>query len=144
MIRLEDRLRFAADYLYRVLKLLAPKDTGNLSANAIRIVQVAPNEWNIIIGGELAPYALYTNEPWISARWGKKVNPNEGWIQRAISLAYPMIQTIMSGSISEDDLMYTLRSQDIDYDLQLVKLWEDKATLSKYNKMVERFKTSGG
>jgi hypothetical protein len=69
--------------LQRYLRRKAPYDTGNLH-NSIEPVQVSNNEWQVTIGGEPAPYAVYTNEPWISPRWKGKQNPNEGWIDRAL------------------------------------------------------------
>ena len=47
------------------------------------------------IGGEPAPYATYTNEPWISEKWNGKQNPNQGWIQNGISSALPTLQSIL-------------------------------------------------
>ena len=100
---LQEKLEQASKYLQSVLKLFAPKDTGNLSLNAIRLVQVKPDEWQIIIGGEIAPYAVYTNEKWQSQRWAGKRNPNEGWVNRAIESATPNLNLIMSGAITPSE-----------------------------------------
>ena len=62
---------------------VCPYDTGNMH-NTIRVEAVSPTEVRVIIGGDLAPYAPYTNEPWISERWRGKKNPNEGWIDNAV------------------------------------------------------------
>ena len=63
----------------------APKDTGNLSSNALRIEYVTPDECKIYIDQSIAPYMPYTNEIWISPRWKGKKNPNEGWWQDAVT-----------------------------------------------------------
>ncbi len=143
MLDLQSRHTIAAEYLCNLLKLMAPKDTGNLSANAIRLSQVGPNEWDIIIGGELAPYAIYTNEPWIDKRWGDKKNPNEGWIQNTIELAKPMIQTIMSGAVSAKDIELTLRTQETTFKKQLATIWSNPRTLARYNRLLEILSKKG-
>jgi hypothetical protein len=95
-----EKLEQASKYLQQVLKVFAPKDTGNLSLNAIRVVQVEPNKYQIIIGGEIAPYAVYTDSKWIAERWAGKVNPNQGWVNRAIESAKPVLISILSGAIT--------------------------------------------
>ena len=95
-----EKLEQASKYLQQVLKVFAPKDTGNLSLNAIRVVQVEPNKWQIIIGGEIAPYAVYTNAEWVAEKWAGKRNPNEGWVNRAIDSAKPVLISILSGAIT--------------------------------------------
>jgi hypothetical protein len=101
MIRYEARLEQAVDYLVIWLKIKAPKDSGNLAINAIKKVWNAEvGTWDIVIGGELAPYAVYTNGIWIN-RPG--VNPNEGWIQEACIEAKPVLIGILSGSIAEEE-----------------------------------------
>lgn len=101
MMSYEARLEQAVDYLVLWLKIKAPKDTGNLAINAIKKVwNPEANTWDIIIGGELAPYAVYTNGVWIN-RPG--TNPNEGWIQEACIEAKSVLVAILSGSISEEE-----------------------------------------
>ena len=122
---LQDKIEQASRYLQSVLKLFAPKDTGNLSLNAIRLVQVNPSEWQIIIGGEIAPYAVYTNEKWQSARWSGKRNPNEGWVNRAIESAKPNLNLIMSGKISVSDIDKLVLERELALKLQLNQLAEE-------------------
>ena len=126
MIKFEDRRIFAAEYLCNVLKLFAPKDTGNLSTNGIRILDKSNGIYDIGIGGEPAPYAIYTNEPWKSEKWGGKKNPNQGWIQNAISAALPMIKQIFEGAITEDDLQTLLQNQQEQFQSQLDALADAK------------------
>lgn len=52
--------------------------TGNLAFNALRI-KIVDDTVDIYIDENIAPYAVYTNEPWTSPRWNRKSNPNEGW-----------------------------------------------------------------
>lgn len=100
-----DRLEQTADFLVLWLQVKAPKASFNLAVNGIRKAYSETTGYPIIvIGGEPAPYAIYTNEPWISPRWGGKQNPNQEWIQNAIIEVIPTIQSIMSGVITKDDL----------------------------------------
>lgn len=57
----------------------SPKDTRNLAINGIK------QQGNtVVIGNALVPYAVATNEAWVSPRWNGKSNPNEGWVDNAI------------------------------------------------------------
>lgn len=58
-----------------------PYLTGNLANNALR-VKVTKQEVVIFIDQSIAPYAPYTNEPWISPKWKGTPNPNAGWWER--------------------------------------------------------------
>lgn len=84
-------------------RIYAPKDTGNLSINAIKSVY-EDGMWQVVIGGELAPYAVYTNEAWISEKWKGAQNPNEGWIQNAIEVVRPAIIGIFEGTYAEEEI----------------------------------------
>ena len=120
-----DKLEQASKYLQQVLKIFAPKDTGNLSLNGIRIVQVAPSKYQIIIGGEIAPYAVYTNAEWVAQRWGGKVNPNQGWVNRAIDNAKPVLMSILSGAITLDEIDSAILEQKGILQSQLNELAEE-------------------
>ena len=85
-------------------RIYAPKDTdGNLSINAIKSVY-EDGMWQVVIGGELAPYAVYTNEAWISEKWKGAQNPNEGWIQKAIESVRTVIVGIFQGIYTEEEI----------------------------------------
>lgn len=99
---LEQKLAQATEYLKLVLVNLAPKDTGNLAFNSIRMSQISPSHYQIIIGGEIAPYAVYTNT---------KNKSSKGWVETAIDIATPIITLIMSGAISEEELALTMANQ---------------------------------
>lgn len=92
-----DMIKETLSLLKLVLQARAPYDTGNLAINSIRIVDNA-----VYIGGEIADYAIFTNEPWIN-RTGK--NPNEGWVQAAIMEAVPIIQKALK-NVSMDDVRF--------------------------------------
>lgn len=68
---------------YQYLKSVSPYDSGNLRDNAIKIYRVGPRKYAIDVDGFIAPYAVYTNEKWISPKWRGKKNPNEKWIDMA-------------------------------------------------------------
>ncbi len=55
---------------------------GNMAFNAYKYVRTLPQETEVYVDQNIAPYVAYTNEPWISPRWHGKKNPNEGWWQR--------------------------------------------------------------
>lgn len=55
--------------------------TGNLALNALRY-RIVGNIVDIYIDESVAPYVVYTNEPWTAKRWKGKPNPNEGWWER--------------------------------------------------------------
>ena len=64
-----------------------PTDTGNMAYNALQY-RVDGDQFIVWIDcdkvGGIAPYAPYTNEPWLSPKWNGKQNPNEGWWQRFV------------------------------------------------------------
>jgi hypothetical protein len=122
---LNEKLEQASKYLQQVLKVFAPKDTGNLSLNAIRIVQVAPSKYQIIIGGEIAPYAVYTNAEWVAQKWAGKVNPNQGWVNRAIDNAKPVLMSILSGAITLSEIDSAIMEQNGILRTQLNELAEE-------------------
>jgi len=85
MSTLAERTEAVIDVVVLLLKINCPKKTGNLSLFGIRkAFNPMTMQWEIVIGAEPAPYAPYTNEPWISPRWHGKQNPHENWIQNTI------------------------------------------------------------
>lgn len=93
-----QRQYLACKLLHGALVANAPKDTWNLALNSIRLVQET-GTWYVVIGGEIAPYAVFTNEPWSRGK-----NPNEHWIEKTIEQCLPMIKQIMAGAISEAEI----------------------------------------
>lgn len=116
---LDEKLRQVAEVLRNALIISAPKDTWNLALNAIRIVQ-EHGDLYIVIGGEIAPYAVYTNEPWIN-RSG--TNPNEGWIQKTIEDNKHLIKSILSGAYTHDEIDQLRKKQQAVIDHQFVRRW---------------------
>jgi len=109
MSTIAERTEAAIDVVVLLLKIRCPKDTGNLSLFGIRkAFNPVTMQWEIVIGAELAPYAPFTNEPWISPRWHGKPNPNEAWIQNTI--------------INNEEL---IRSMFMDMDMQEINVEQD-------------------
>ena len=76
------------------------------STNLVRHGIQSKVDGEVIVGGsDVAPYAVYTNEPWISDRWHGKKNPNEGWLDRSIERAIPGIRNIFSGVYSAEEII---------------------------------------
>jgi hypothetical protein len=109
-----DAQYFSTQFLRNYLVIKAPFRTGNLALNGIGTVQkidlVSP-VYQVVIGGEIAPYVVYTNEKWVAEKWGGAINPNENWIQRAIDEAKPTMIQILKAMIDENGIQELLRSQ---------------------------------
>lgn len=120
MSSIADKIKLACDSLCIVLKAEAPYDTGHLAINSIRVIETEPSEYHVAIGGELAPYAKYTQENWdkFQAPLKGKKNPNEGWIDRGIEKTMPLIKRIMSGAITEDEAEDYMRKQGFTKELE--------------------------
>lgn len=96
-------LKVAAEFLKSCLQAYAPYDTGNLALNSIRVLYDTNGDVFVAIGGEIAPYAVYTNEKWVSDKWNGNANPNEGWIENAINEALPLIKDYLLREMSQQD-----------------------------------------
>ena len=109
---MNDFKKWACNILKSVLQAKAPYDTGNLAINGIWI---ANDGSGVLIGGkEAAPYAVYTNESWADGK-----NPNEGWIDRAIQEALPIIEQALSGKITKEQYEETMRFYGEEFDRRL-------------------------
>ena len=86
-----------------LLREIAPKDTGNLAYNAVLVRYEDSNTVKLYVNEVIAPYMPYTNEPWISPRWGGKKNPNEGWFDRAAEALAQRIATMCGGTLQRKD-----------------------------------------
>jgi hypothetical protein len=87
----------------------APVKTGNLRYNAIKLESTGLNGWKIFVNEEIAPYFIYTNEPWDirimeqgTGKAGQKravirtwKNPNEGWWNDAVEAAIQLIAMLL-------------------------------------------------
>lgn len=103
-----QKTEIAALIIETACRIYAPKDTGNLSMNGIRSVY-ENGMWQVVIGGEVAPYAVETNEV-----WEKGKNPNEGWVENAINSVKQSIVGVFQDKYTEEDL--------INYQSKLTKL----------------------
>ena len=95
----------AYNVLLMALKSVCQYRTGNLERNGIR-VKIDNGTMCVVVGHEtsklLGEYAVYTNEPWISPKWNGKQNPNQGWIERGIEKALPLIKQVYQGMTADD------------------------------------------
>ena len=99
---MRDFVYMAGNILYVVVKSFCPVRTGNLVTNGITMKSDGSE---IYIGGDLAPYAIYTNENWnmFAPPLQGHINPHERWIDKAITEAVPLIKSALSGGISEEE-----------------------------------------
>lgn len=81
-----------------MLREAAPKKTGNLAYNAIRMVYF-DNEAHIIIDDAIAPYMPFTNEPWTSPKWHGKKNPNQNWFDKIALTIIASIAIRLNGDV---------------------------------------------
>ena len=85
----DRKFRAMCDEILAFIKEQAPKDTGNLAYNAIKLEQVAIGHIKIYVDCDfitgIAPYMIYTNEPWTAAKWNGKQNPNDHWWNNLIT-----------------------------------------------------------
>ena len=88
---------------YKHFKEKAPVDKGNLRDHGITFEKTGVNEYTISIGAPGAPYAVYTNEVWVSPKWNGKKNPNEHWIDKAVTDVVMMIAGMTGGMIATHD-----------------------------------------
>ena len=102
---MNNRDIMAYNVLVMALKSVCPYRTGNLERHRIR-VKIDNGTMCVVVGHEtsklLGEYAVYTNEPWISPKWGGKQNPNQGWIERGIEKALPLIKQVYQGMTADD------------------------------------------
>ena len=102
---MNNRDIMAYNVLVMALKSVCPYRTGNLERNGIR-VKIDNGTMCVVVGHEtsklLGEYAVYTNEPWISPKWGGKQNPNQGWIERGIEKALALIKQVYQGMTADD------------------------------------------
>lgn len=78
---------------------MIPLDTGNMQNNATKLEQIGPNTYRIRVDSGIAPYAVYTNEPWNSPKWNGKKNPNEKWFETAAERFANELAMALNGQI---------------------------------------------
>ena len=60
--------------------------TGNMRYNATRKKFIRTDVFEFGTYDDVAPYVVYTNEPWKSPKWKDAKNPNEQWFQDSVHL----------------------------------------------------------
>lgn len=80
-------------------KLVRRHSTGNMRYNASKIRRVDQNTTEMLIDANIAPYVVYTNEPWISPKWNGKKNPNQGWFERATEAVAIELAAMLGGTL---------------------------------------------
>jgi hypothetical protein len=83
------------------LRELAPKDTGNLAYNAIKIEFKDKDTCVIRVDERIAPYMPYTTLPWASPKWHGRKNPNEGWWDAAVELILEELAKELKGDLND-------------------------------------------
>ena len=101
-----ERFREYVERFAELLRLIAPRKTGNLAFNAIKVEWHGDREAEIYVDGDgkdgIAPYMPFTNEPWVAEKWNGAQNPNEGWWQEAIAEIIEELNAEFGGRTSED------------------------------------------
>ena len=85
----------------RKLRELAPKDTGNLAYNAVRVRFPDKDTCVIYVDERIAPYMPFTTLPWISPRWHGRQNPNEGWWDSAVEVIGEQVAKDLKGDFKD-------------------------------------------
>lgn len=116
-----NKLYLAQDVIMSVLRVNCPFDTGNLSKS----INAENEQLVITIGDDDVQYAPFTNEPWVDEKWHGKQNPNEGWINRALEIALPIVDSLLQGSITEAEAEEIVHSNNA--------IWQ-----AKFNKAAEK------
>lgn len=98
-------------FLVDRIRAKTPIRTGNLRASTIS-KRVNENTWEIYVNAGDDPYAKYergtapyvpfVNEPWISDFWGGKINPNQGYWNKAVVEAIEELRARVGGELSND------------------------------------------
>lgn len=73
--------------------------TGNMALNAFKIEFLDDTTCRVWVDKDIAPYVVYTDEPWTSPRWHGKKNPNEGWWDRAVEVFVSKIAQYLHGDV---------------------------------------------
>lgn len=82
-----------------LFRRLAPRDTGNLAFNSIKVIFTSDSRAVVYVDEKIAPYMPFTDRPWLSPKWKGKKNPNEGWFERAVEEALRGTNSQMKGKV---------------------------------------------
>lgn len=119
-----SKLYLAQDVILSVLKVNCPFKTGNLSKS----INAENERLFITIGDDTVQYAPYTNESWDNFNPPLKghTNPNEGWINRALEIALPIVDSLLQGSITEAEAEEIVHSNNAIWQAKLDKAAEKR------------------
>lgn len=117
-----NKLYLAQDVILSVLRVHCPLKTGRLSKS----INAENEQLVITIGDDDVQYAPFTNEPWVDERWHGKQNPNEGWIERALDIAVPIVDRLLQGSITEAEAREIVNSNNAIWQKKLDKAAEKR------------------
>lgn len=81
-------------------KMYVPYDTGNLANDALRYVWEGTT-FHMYVNEDIAPYMVFTNEPWLSEYWHGKKNPNEGWWGVACEWFFQYVSLHLKGKLTK-------------------------------------------
>lgn len=73
--------------------------TGNMRMNATKCEQIGEGEFIVWVDASIAPYVVYTNEPWISPKWKGAKNPNEKWFEMATEQFAASLASRLNGTL---------------------------------------------
>lgn len=119
------KLYLAQDIILAHLRVYCPFATGNLSGS----ITPDNNSLVITIGDEDVQYAPFTNESWDNfdpPLRGHK-NPNEGWINKALDAALPIVDRFLAGSVTEEEAREIVKANN--------SIWQ-----AKFAKRAQKFK----
>lgn len=90
----------AAKFAFDYMRKKCPYDTGNMH-NTMSFEQVGRNHYRIRINpNDSAPYAVYTNEKWISPKWNGAHNPNYKWIDEGVQAVVKDLAFLFNGELT--------------------------------------------
>ena len=83
---------------FQIFQDIVPIDTGWLRYEATNYESMGRRSCEFVVDGRIAPYAVYTNEPWLSPRRHGLKNPNEGWVQGGLELVAMYLSQQLGGA----------------------------------------------
>lgn len=115
-----NKIQEVLKVLSETIRANCPYDTGALSQSIDTYYDGSSAK--VVIGNDLVDYARITNES-----WNRGQNPNEGWVERAIQQAIPIIQSIFRGDISQKEIdKYVGLQRQIYRETQLERIQEEQ------------------
>lgn len=76
---------------------------GNMAFNSLKVHvfrMYNHTEIEIWMDEDIAPYVVYTNEPWLSPKWNGKKNPNEGWWEKFLNTLMTKVNEKVEGELT--------------------------------------------